>query len=226
MKQRFFFWLKNYLGFTNKESQGFLVLIPVLFLLSLIPNLIQTIKDREGQRRFDRYSFLIDSLDQAGFTVVSAPRPGFDPSDTVPFPKKEVIKNTVKIDFSEADSVTLQIVPGIGPAMAARLVKFRESIGGLHSAEQLLEVFGLKPETYDMIWEYFEFSPLIFRKIQINSAEIEEISSHPYFSYGEAKVIVAFRKQHGKYSGKEDLLKIKIFKPEWVEKVAPYLDFN
>ena len=77
-----------------------------------------------------------------------------------------------------------------------------------------------------MIWEYFEFSPLIFRKIQINSAEIEEISSHPYFSYGEAKVIVAFRKQHGKYSGKEDLLKIKIFKPEWVEKVAPYLDFN
>lgn len=223
MKQRLFFFLKNYLGFSNKESQGFLVLVPVLLLLSFVPNILSEIKNRQGEERFQRYRILMDSLTQAGFVAVSSPLPAADTSKSTFQPKN---RNTVKIDFSEADSITLQIVPGIGPAMASRIVKFREGIGGLHSADQLLDVFGMKPETFDNVWDYFDFSPQSVKKIPINEVQVEEISAHPYFSYGEAKVLVAFRKQHGKFQSKNDLLKIKIFKPEWVEKVAPYLDFR
>ncbi len=223
MKQRLFFFFKNYLGFTNKESQGFLVLVPVLLVLSLVPNIIHNFKIRESEKRFDRYQFLMDSLTQAGFVSMSAPLPAADTSKSTTPPKS---RNTVKIDFLEADSVTLQIVPGIGPAMASRIVKFRDGMGGLHSADQLLDVFGMKPETFENIWEYFDFSPQDVKKIPINEAQVEEISAHPYFSYGEAKVLVAFRNQHGKFQTKDDLLKIKIFRPEWVEKVAPYLDFR
>jgi DNA uptake protein ComE-like DNA-binding protein len=38
--------------------------------------------------------------------------------------------------------------------------------------------------------------------------------------------VLAYRLQHGPYANVEDLLKIKIFKPEWVEKIAPYLRFE
>ncbi len=223
MKQRIFFFLKNYLGFTNKESLGFLVLVPILLLMSFIPNLLSEFKNREGERRFERYQFLLDSLDRAGFVTVSAPLPPADTSRTSP---SNTSKNTLKIDFSESDSVTLQIIPGIGPAMASRIIKFRENLGGLHSARQLMDVYGMKEETFEKIWEYFEFSTKPVRQIPINEVELEQLSAHPYFTYGEAKVIIAFRKQHGKFQSKEDLLKIKIFKPEWVDKIAPYLDFR
>jgi DNA uptake protein ComE-like DNA-binding protein len=44
--------------------------------------------------------------------------------------------------------------------------------------------------------------------------------------YGEAKVLIAFRKQHGAFRSEEDLLKISIFKKEWISKISPYLDFG
>lgn len=223
MKQRIFFLLKNYLGFTHKEARGFLVLVPILLLLSLVPNLIQGLKNQERERRYHSYQRLLDSLDQSGFILVSSP---LLPADTAKSNPQNFSQNTQRIDFSESDSITLQIVPGIGPSMASRIVKFRENIGGLHAASQLMEVYGMKEETFQKIWDYFEFSPMAIRKISINLAEINQISTHPYFTYGQAKVLVAFRKQHGKFQGKEDLLKIKIFKPEWVEKVSPYLDFR
>jgi DNA uptake protein ComE-like DNA-binding protein len=39
-------------------------------------------------------------------------------------------------------------------------------------------------------------------------------------------VIVAYRLQHGGYQAAADLLGIKIFKSDWVEKIAPYLRFE
>jgi competence protein ComEA len=55
---------------------------------------------------------------------------------------------------------------------------------------------------------------------------LDELAAHPYISYGEAKVLVAFRTQHGKFISSDDLLKIKIFKTEWVQKIKPYLSFE
>jgi DNA uptake protein ComE-like DNA-binding protein len=38
-------------------------------------------------------------------------------------------------------------------------------------------------------------------------------------------VIVAYREQHGLYTQADDLLKIKIFNEEWLERLKPYLEF-
>lgn len=166
-------------------------------------------------------------MEKAGLILVSSPGPLFNPQDTV---KKssldKQLENIQRISFSEADSIVLQIVPGIGPGSAGRIIKYREELGGFHSVNQLGEVYGMKPETIELMWEFFEFSPSIFRKIKLNKSTIEEISSHPYITYGEAKVIVAFRNQHGMFQSEEDLLKIRIFKKEWIQKLSPYLDFD
>jgi DNA uptake protein ComE-like DNA-binding protein len=86
-------------------------------------------------------------------------------------------------------------------------------------------VYGIKVETAAAMWEFFEFDALIFRKIPINTVTLEDLSAHPYISYSEAKVLVAYRKQHGNFKSPDDLLKIKIFKSAWVEKIKPYLEF-
>jgi DNA uptake protein ComE-like DNA-binding protein len=38
--------------------------------------------------------------------------------------------------------------------------------------------------------------------------------------------MVAYRLQHGPFLQLEDLLKIRIFKVEWVSKIGPYLNFE
>ncbi|WP_245942143.1 ComEA family DNA-binding protein [Algoriphagus chordae] len=219
--------MKVYLGFSRKESRGFVLLIPVLLLLVISSPVYKAIRTSKSENFHLQYLASIDSLEKSGFVLLTSPFPVFNPQDTiVKKSNSKQLENLNRIPFSEADSVTLQIVPGIGQSTAGRIVKFRESLGGLHSKSQLSEVYGLKPETIDAIWEYFDFSPAIFRKIKINQVEIDELRQHPYVSYAEAKVIVAFRDQHGDYQNSDDLLKIKIFKQEWINKISPYLDFQ
>ncbi|MDI1322364.1 MAG: helix-hairpin-helix domain-containing protein [Algoriphagus sp.] len=227
MRSKLFYWLKTYLGFSRKESHGFLLLLPFLGILVIVPTIIRQIKTSNSQDFHNRFMNQIDSMENAGLVLVKSPGPVFNPQDTV---KKSSVdkqlENIQRISFSEADSIVLQIVPGIGPGSAGRIIKYREDLGGFHSTNQLSEVYGMKPETIELIWEFFEFNPLIFRKIKLNQSTIEEISSHPYVTYGEAKVIVAYRNQHGGFQSIDDLLKIRIFKVEWVKKLAPYLDLG
>lgn len=227
MKDELFFWLKTTLGFSRKESRGFVLVIPVLIALSLSSTVIGYFKNQKSNKLYERYSTILDSLGKAGFTIVSSPLPTFNPQDTLRKSSSEVVKSRInRLLFSEADSVILQIVPGIGASTASRIVKYRERLGGFHSKDQLNEVFGLKPEIIEGIWEYFDFDPGIKKKISINDVELEDLSKHPYITFQEAKVLIAFRKQHGSFSSPQDLLKIKIFKEEWVMKIAPYLQFD
>lgn len=227
MRKRFFYWLKTSFGFSNKESRGFLLLTPLLVLMAASPYFIESVRKESRVGFLLKYQSKLDSLELLGLELHRSPNPLFNPSDTIY--KTSLVKKTenlVKMDFVDADSILLQIVPGIGAGLGGRIIKYRERLGGFHSVNQLSEIYGLKPETIEEIWNYFEFTPRITKRISINSAEIEEASSHPYISYGEAKVLIAYRKQHGNYLTAADLKKIKIFKPEWIDKIEPYLSFD
>ncbi|SFA96483.1 ComEA family DNA-binding protein [Algoriphagus aquimarinus] len=227
MRARFFYWLKIYLGFSSKESRGFVLLIPVLLLLITFKGVLKEIRNAKAENFHIQYLATIDSLEASGIILVNSPFPVFNPQDTiVKKSSSKQLENLNRIPFSEADLVILQIVPGIGQSTASRIVKFRENLGGLHHKSQLTEVYGLKPETIDAIWEYFDFSPAIFKKLKINQIEADELAKHPYITYAEAKVLIAYRKQHGSFMAPDDFMKIRIFKQEWIDKIAPYLDFQ
>lgn len=231
MKARIYFFLRSYFGFSQRESRGLLLVFPAIFLLYLIPSMYNRLLFHQNKDRYERYVEKADSLIQAGWI----------PYEPVAFVSdKYAVKDTVrkagqyqksrspqfnKLDFMEADSVVLQIVPGIGQTMAGRVVKFRENIGGLNSKEQLLDVYGMTPEVIENIFQYFDFKPGITKKLQLNELDAASMAKHPYLTYGAAKVIVAYRDQHGPYSQAEDLLKIKIFNEEWLERLKPYLEF-
>ncbi|MBN7812170.1 helix-hairpin-helix domain-containing protein [Algoriphagus sp. H41] len=227
MKDRFFYWIKSYLGFSGKESRGFLVLIPFLLLFGLLPDAVRWLKNRQAEDILKQYQSRVDSLQSIHIQLVSSPLPTFNPQDTSKAARNQrQLENLNRIFFSQADSVTLQIVPGIGPSTASRIVKYRQRLGGFHSQRQLLEVYGVNEEMMQAIGEFFEFDSVVFARLPINSATVEQLSAHPYISYSEAKVLVAYRQQHGKFSASEDLASIKIFKTEWIERIKPYLDFG
>lgn len=232
MLKRFQFFLRSTFGFSNRESRGFMLVLPSLLILYLIPLGYQKILEKRNEQQYQAYLLKADSLVQAGWRPYQAGQARFpgttshsDSTKKRPAyqaPKKPGLN---QMSFAEADSIVLQIVPGIGPTMAGRIVKFRENIGGLHQKEQILEVYGMTPETMEKLFDQFEFEPGISKKLKINEWDANTLANHPYISYGEAKVIVAYRTQHGKYEKPEDLLGVKIFTKEWVDRLSPYLEF-
>jgi len=228
---KIYFFLKSYFGFSKRESRGFVLVIPALIVLYLIPLGYDWLVRKKNEEHYSAYSHKIDSLIQAGWKPSQnnyQSQSIGSKSDTVKRAnayQKPKSPQLNKMSFSEADSVVLQIVPGIGQTMAGRVVKFRDNIGGLHSKDQLLEVYGMTPEVLERVFDYFYFEPGVKNKIPINQADVNTLAKHPYINYGSAKVIIAFREQHGPYQSSDDLLKIKIFNAEWVDRLKPYLEF-
>jgi competence protein ComEA len=227
MRQKLFFWLKIHLGFSAKESRGFLLLIPFLVLLVGASQVLAWAKDQNAEKLYLHYLDQVDSLERAGVQLLISPLPTFNPEDTLRRSHSNKVSDRIqRLPFSESDSVLLQIVPGIGALTAGRIIKHREQLGGFIYVDQLNEVYGLKPETIPLIWDYFDFNTVAPRQLDLNTLAEEELAKHPYISYQEAKVLVAYRLQHGPFHQLEDLLRIKIFKAEWVTKIGPYLSFN
>ncbi|GGF19922.1 ComEA family DNA-binding protein [Echinicola rosea] len=229
MKKKLRYFFKEYFGFTQRESNGFLLVIPVLLVLAFVPKAVQWYQHKAATEQYQRYLTQADSLlsvmerdsSSGMFFQVADRQLKLDTGRWEEYQRKKPVLN--KMDFAEADSVVLQVVPGIGPTLAARIVKFRERLGGLHRQEQLLDVYGLKVDVAKRVFEYFTFTPSIDRQLSLNAAEPQDLAAHPYIRYGEAKVIVAYRDQHGKYKQVDDLLQIKILSKDWLDRVRPYL---
>lgn len=127
------------------------------------------------------------------------------------------------IDINTADTADFINLPGIGSKLATRIVNFREKLGGFYTIDQIRETFGLPDSTFQKVKQYLKLENSSIRKININTASIDELKAHPYIRYNIANPIVAYRNEHGSFSSIEDLKKIMIITDEVYQKIAPYL---
>lgn len=63
-------------------------------------------------------------------------------------------KNTPLIELNTANVSNLESISGIGPVYAARIIKYRNLLGGYHTKEQLLKVYGIDTALYNQIEQY------------------------------------------------------------------------
>ncbi len=131
-------------------------------------------------------------------------------------------KSFSKIDINAADTSAWIALPGIGSKLSQRIINFREKLGGFYSIQQVGETFGLPDSTFQKIKPFIQLTGEV-KKININTATVDELKMHPYIRYHLANAIVQYRTQHGDYKLVEDIKKIMIVDEAAYTKMAPYL---
>lgn len=138
-------------------------------------------------------------------------------------PIKTYSSNYKIIDINIADTTAFISLPGIGSKLASRIISFRDKLGGFYSIEQVKETYGLPDSTFQKIKQYLQLNNSSVKKININTATVEELKVHPYIKYGLANPIVAYRNEHGLFLKVEDIKKVMAVTEEIYKKIEPYL---
>jgi competence protein ComEA len=152
--------------------------------------------------------------------------PPFANADATPgkFPRKP--RNLQPFDLNTADTTQLMQIRGIGAGRAKWVVKYRNQLGGYLREDQLDEVFVLKdaPDLRDSLKKYtFVASGFNPKTVNVNTATFDELYLQPYIGKPRARIIVAYRQQHGPFKTVEDLKQIPILKLADWEKMRPYV---
>lgn len=137
--------------------------------------------------------------------------------------KQSQKKEAIKVDISSADSIQLQNLHGIGKKLAARIVKYRNKLGGFHSTEQLREVYGISPEYIESIINHTFLSSSNVKQLNLNNASFKDLVHHPYLEYEQVKKIFEHKQRTGGYNLVNDLKKYDILPENVYQKVKPYL---
>lgn len=174
---------------------------------------VQIYRDRQQWRK-QHYS----KKEQATFSREDCP------FDTTPIKRYHRPAQNMTIELNSADTVSLIQLRGIGPVFSRRIVKYRQRLGGFVCKEQLLEVFGMTDTLYRKIEPNIVVDPSLLVKINLNAASVEELKSHPYLSYYQAKAIVSYRQKAGPFQSIQDLLKVSLIDEETYRTLSPYLE--
>ncbi len=139
--------------------------------------------------------------------------------------EQKKIKQFTVVDLNKADTNSLILLPGIGAKLALRIIKYREKLGGFINVDQLKEVWGLKEEVLELNHKNWSLNPADIDKIAVNTCSIEQLGNHPYCGFKMAKIIVAYRQQHGKFYTYENMANLVGMDLEKLKLLQPYLAF-
>lgn len=145
-------------------------------------------------------------------------------AENFPQPYEDVSAKVV-IDINQASAEEWQQLRGIGPAFSKRITNFRDKLGGFQSVQQVSETYGLPDSVFQKIVLQLRPSPIL-RKLKINSATVEELATHPYLRFNDARMIVNYREEHGAYTNAADLDKLYGLEESTKQKIKPYLSFE
>ena len=228
--------MKNKLNLTRGEWVAALVLLALILASYLFYYLYDANKGpsfsmasyAQGFEAFvEEQARLADSAERAharNYSEYKSYRTVYDTSKGRK-PAREPLYAIEKINLNRCDSTDLLVVPQFGSKRAARLVEYRDRLGGFYSLSQLKEVYVLQNIEDDLLEKYFIVRPSEVRKLNINTATYKELVSHPYFDVYLTKTILNYRQRHGRIESFEQLQQITHAYPELMEKLRHYVEF-
>lgn len=126
------------------------------------------------------------------------------------------------IEINRADSARLEASLKIPGWLAARIVKYRNLLGGFYQAEQLAEVYGLDSLAVVKRSKSILVDQSLIQKLDLNKSSFKQLVRHPYISYKLTKYIVDKREQAA-FKSIEDIKESPLVTEPLFYKIRPYL---
>ncbi len=213
MKHFSFEPFKNWFGYTRRERRASFILlvliVAVTFIRFIIPDkkiafeeTIMNIPVSQNEIKTDRAEAIFRN----------------SKSSQISYQQRKP-----KIDLNSCDSASLEALPGIGPVLSARIIRYRNLLGGFASVSQLSEVYGLPEETFNMISGRLTADSSAIKKININTADYKQLIRLPYFDRYEVAAILKYRELKGRVKDLNELIENGLITKEKLAKVRAYL---
>jgi DNA uptake protein ComE-like DNA-binding protein len=126
------------------------------------------------------------------------------------------------IDINLADTTVLKSLKGIGSVYANRIVKFRNSLGGYFTIDQIRDVWGITDSLFVTIEPFLTLNDSLIIKKNINELSKEEFVKHPYINWKKAKAIYKYKKMHGDFKSMNDFEKLHGIEHAFVDTLKQY----
>lgn len=136
-----------------------------------------------------------------------------------------ILKPYKKLDLNSATATQLQIVKGIGPVLAQRIIRLRNTYkGGFANMVELMSVYGLTKDVLSNLKNKFTIkTPRFIQKINLNEANQEDLVTIPFIDYNLAYTIIEWRVLKENYKSIDELTKLKDFPVERLDIIKLYL---
>lgn len=160
---------------------------------------------------------LISSLEPMDQETSRGPAQEADPIPEV------VALGPASVDINLADSAQLDAVPGIGPVLSRRIIRYRKLLRYYSNVDQLLHVYGLSEENFALMRPYLTVSEVAdFPKNNLNEAFTKALSFYPFVSRDLAESLVRYRRDLGRFDSWEEVMEVPGMTPEILEEIKAY----
>jgi len=163
-------WIRQWFGYSRRERRASFILIILIVVVTSLRYIVP-------ERKIPVEVLSLVSEDVKADTPVVRQTGGYHISN---YSKHSVQKKERwPLELNSCDTSDLARLPGIGKVLSSRIIKYRNLLGGYVSREQLLEVYGLSRETYDIIRDKVKADSTLAEKIDINSCDYKRLSKLP-----------------------------------------------
>jgi competence protein ComEA len=126
------------------------------------------------------------------------------------------------VELNSADSIALCALPGIGPVLTSRILKYRARLGGFASPEQLVAVYGMDSLRLQSLLPFLKADTMLVQPCLLNQSDYNALVRHPLMSRNLAYDIIEWRRVHGKLKSLDDLQTFRTMSPEEKQKLRLY----
>jgi len=130
---------------------------------------------------------------------------------------------TARLDINLCNAWELEQLPGIGPVLSVRIIRYRRLLGGFVSQQQLSEVYGLDSSVVRLISERVTLTFDSVAPLVLDSASFGDLARHPYLGYETARVITRYRTLTGVPLTLGAMVRDRVITAEQAERISPYV---
>ena len=146
-------------------------------------------------------------------------------SDTTEGYRKAVIATpaVTPVDLNRCTASDLLRLPGIGPVLSERIIRYRGLLGGFVDTEQLYEVYGLDSQVVVLISPMITLTYDSVSPLMLDSCSFSELARHPYIGSSTARLISKYRSLMDTTVTLGDMVRQKVMSHEQALRLAPYV---